>query len=169
MLIIRTLIGPLSEISGRQLPLFLGFCIWLLLQIPIGFVNNLPALLTFRMLGGCFGAAPVALVSAMYADFWEPAERGTATAVYSAAVVSIIRATISVLLCLIALMNKLVYWPDSGTNIWKLGHRESSGMALDRLDHHNIWCHCRYTGIYHDPRNLCAHSAASSQQKSGSL
>lgn len=78
--------GPLSELTGRKLPLFLGFFMWLLLQIPIGLINNLPALLVFRMLGGCFGAAPVALVGAMYADFWEPAERGTATAVYSAAV-----------------------------------------------------------------------------------
>lgn len=90
-LIVGTSTGPLSELSGRQLPLFLGFFIWLLLQIPIGLANNLPALLVCRMLGGCFGAAPVALVSAMYADFWEPAERGTATAVYSAAVVSMIQ------------------------------------------------------------------------------
>jgi len=78
--------GPMSEFKGRRLPLFSGFFIWLLLQIPIGVVNNLPALLVCRLLGGCFGAAPVALVSAMYADFWEPAERGIATAIYSAAV-----------------------------------------------------------------------------------
>lgn len=90
MLTLMASTGPLSELTGRKLPLFLGFFMWLLLQIPIGLINNLPALLVFRMLGGCFGAAPVALVGAMYADFWEPAERGTATAVYSAAVVSII-------------------------------------------------------------------------------
>lgn len=78
--------GPMSELKGRRLPLFSGFFIWLLLQIPVGVVNNLPTILVCRLLGGCFGAAPVGLVTAMYADFWEPAERGIATAVYSAAV-----------------------------------------------------------------------------------
>jgi len=78
--------GPLSELKGRRLPLFSGFFIWALLQIPVGVVDHLPTILVCRLLGGCFGAAPVALVGAMYADYWEPAERGTATAVYAAAV-----------------------------------------------------------------------------------
>ncbi|KAK5281230.1 hypothetical protein LTR40_005180 [Exophiala xenobiotica] len=78
--------GPLSELKGRRLPMFSGFFIWALLQIPVGVANNLPAILACRLLAGCFGAAPMTLISAVYADFWMPAERGTATAVYSAAV-----------------------------------------------------------------------------------
>ncbi|KIW54462.1 hypothetical protein PV05_06818 [Exophiala xenobiotica] len=78
--------GPLSELKGRRLPMFSGFFIWALLQIPVGVANNLPTILVCRLLAGCFGAAPMALISAVYADFWMPAERGTATAVYSAAV-----------------------------------------------------------------------------------
>ncbi len=66
--------------------MFSGFFIWALLQIPVGVANNLPTILVCRLLAGCFGAAPMALISAVYADFWMPAERGTATAVYSAAV-----------------------------------------------------------------------------------
>lgn len=78
--------GPLSEFKGRRLPLFSAFFAWTVLQIPIGVSNNLPALLACRLLAGCFGASPQVLVSAAYADFWEPAERGVATAVYSVAV-----------------------------------------------------------------------------------
>ncbi|KIW72173.1 hypothetical protein PV04_00391 [Phialophora macrospora] len=78
--------GPLSEFKGRRLPLFSAFFAWTLLQIPIGVVKNLPALLVCRLLAGCFGASPQVLVGATYADFWEPADRGVATAVYSVAV-----------------------------------------------------------------------------------
>ncbi len=78
--------GPLSEFKGRRLPLFSAFFAWTVLQIPIGVVKNLPALLVCRLLAGCFGASPQVLVGATYADFWEPAERGVATAVYSVAV-----------------------------------------------------------------------------------
>ncbi|KIW11627.1 hypothetical protein PV08_10929 [Exophiala spinifera] len=78
--------GPLSELKGRRLPMFTGFFIWTLLQIPVGVVNNLPTILVCRLLAGCFGAGPMVLISAVYSDFWEPAERGTAAAVYSAAV-----------------------------------------------------------------------------------
>ncbi|OAP59323.1 hypothetical protein AYL99_06621 [Fonsecaea erecta] len=78
--------GPLSEFKGRRLPLFSAFFVWTLLQVPIGVVNNLPALLVCRLLAGCFGASPQVLVGATFADFWEPAERGVATAVYSSAV-----------------------------------------------------------------------------------
>jgi DHA1 family multidrug resistance protein-like MFS transporter len=78
--------GPLSELKGRKLPLFGGFFVFAIMQIPVALAHNLPTILICRLLAGCFGAAPVVLVSAMYADFWAPADRGTATAVYSAAV-----------------------------------------------------------------------------------
>ena len=55
-------------------------------KYPSDWSTILPALLVCRLLAGCFGASPQVLVSATYADFWEPAERGVATAVYSAAV-----------------------------------------------------------------------------------
>jgi multidrug resistance protein len=78
--------GPLSELKGRKLPLFGGYFVFAIMQIPVALAHNLPAILMCRLLAGCFGAAPVVLVSAIYADFWGPADRGTAAAVYSAAV-----------------------------------------------------------------------------------
>lgn len=77
--------GPVSELIGRKIPLFGGFFIFALLQIPIALGHSLAGLLICRLLAGCFGAAPIALVGAAYADFWDPANRGTATALYSVA------------------------------------------------------------------------------------
>ena len=78
--------GPLSEVVGRKTPIFGGFFIFAILQIPTALAKNLPGILICRLLSGCFAAAPVVLVSATYADFWQPAQRGIASAVYSIAV-----------------------------------------------------------------------------------
>lgn len=77
--------GPVSELVGRKIPIFSGFLVFALLQIPIALGHNLTGVLVCRLLAGCFGAAPIALVSASYADYWDPANRGTATALYSVA------------------------------------------------------------------------------------
>ena len=77
--------GPMSEVLGRKIPLFTGYLIFALLQIPTALSRNLAGLLVCRFLAGAFGAAPVVLVSASYSDFWEPAQRGTAAAAYSTA------------------------------------------------------------------------------------
>ena len=77
--------GPLSEVVGRRPPLLGGYIIFALLQIPTALSHSLPGLLICRLLAGSFGAAPVVLVSASYSDFWDPAHRGTAAAVYSVA------------------------------------------------------------------------------------
>ncbi|KIX08540.1 uncharacterized protein Z518_03196 [Rhinocladiella mackenziei CBS 650.93] len=78
--------GPCSELLGRRYPLFIGYAVFALMQIPIALSKSLAGVLICRLLAGCFGSAPMVLVSAMYADYWTPAHRGTATAVYSMAV-----------------------------------------------------------------------------------
>ena len=75
--------GPLSELLGRKIPIFTGYTIFALLQIPISLVHSLPALLVLRFLAGAFGAAPLSLVSPTYADIWAPVARGHASAIYS--------------------------------------------------------------------------------------
>lgn len=77
--------GPLSELLGRKIPMFVGFFIFAIMQIPIALSPSLTGVLVCRTIAGCCGAAPVALVTAAYADFWDPANRGTATAMYSVA------------------------------------------------------------------------------------
>lgn len=78
--------GPLSELKGRRLPLFTGYLVFALMQIPIALSHNVAGILICRFLAGAFGASPVVLVSTVYADIWPPAERGIATAFYAAAV-----------------------------------------------------------------------------------
>lgn len=78
--------GPCSEFLGRRKPLFIGFGVFALMQIPIALTKSLAGILVCRLFSGCFAAAPTVLVGAIYADFWTPAHRGTATAVYSMAV-----------------------------------------------------------------------------------
>lgn len=77
--------GPLSEVHGRKLPLFSGFFFFAVFQIPVGLVDSLAGILICRFLMGCFGSAPIVLVTAVFSDFWLPAERGTAAAVYGLA------------------------------------------------------------------------------------
>lgn len=77
--------GPLSELVGRKIPLFVGFTVFALLQIPTSLSPTLAGVLICRFLAGGFGAAPVGLISSIYADFWDPVHRGIATALYSTA------------------------------------------------------------------------------------
>lgn len=78
--------GPLSELLGRKIPVFTAYFLFALLQIPTALSPTLAGVLICRLLAGCCGAAPVAVVSAIFADFWAPTERGVATSLYSAAV-----------------------------------------------------------------------------------
>ena len=55
---------------GRRTPIFVGYALFALMQIPTALVRNLPGLLILRLLAGTFGAAPMTLVSAVYSDFW---------------------------------------------------------------------------------------------------
>ncbi|KAK5100352.1 hypothetical protein LTS08_005101 [Lithohypha guttulata] len=77
--------GPMSELVGRRIPLFGGYFLFALMQIPTALSPSLAGVLISRFLAGCFGAAPIALVSASYADFWDPSNRGIASALYSVA------------------------------------------------------------------------------------
>ena len=77
--------GPLSELLGRKWPLFGGYLLFALMQIPTALSPTLPGILISRWFAGCFGASPIVIVSASYADFWEPAQRASATSLYSAA------------------------------------------------------------------------------------
>ena len=78
--------GPLSEMMGRKTPLFTGLVIFALMQIPTALAHSLPTILVCRFLAGSFASAPVVLVTATYADFWEGPQRGLASSVYSVAV-----------------------------------------------------------------------------------
>ncbi|KAJ5394878.1 Bicyclomycin resistance protein [Penicillium crustosum] len=77
--------GPLSELYGRKRPLFLGMFVFAIFQIPVAVALNLQTLFICRFLGGLFASAPLAIVSGILADMFEPVERGIAMAIFAAA------------------------------------------------------------------------------------
>ncbi|KAF5561185.1 major facilitator superfamily transporter [Fusarium phyllophilum] len=78
--------GPASELYGKRRPLFLGYAIFCICQLPCALAQNISLLLTFRFLSGLAGSSGLAILGGMYVDFLaRPAERGISTAVFSVA------------------------------------------------------------------------------------
>lgn len=58
--------GPLSELYGRKMPLFIGFFIFAVFQIPVAVAQNLHTIFICRFLGGFFASAPLAIVCPLF-------------------------------------------------------------------------------------------------------
>ena len=54
--------GPLSELFGRRIPLFMGFYAFAIFQIPVAVAMNLQTIFVCRFFGGVFAAAPLGIV-----------------------------------------------------------------------------------------------------------
>lgn len=76
--------GPTSELFGRKIPLFTGYALFIIFQIPVGVAQNIATILVFRFLQGVASAGPPAIVGGYLADFFGPVERGLAVAVFAA-------------------------------------------------------------------------------------
>lgn len=77
--------APMSELYGRRLPLFLGYAIFVIFQIPVAVAQNVQTIMICRFLIGVFGCSPLAVVGGAMADFWDPIDRAVAIALFSAA------------------------------------------------------------------------------------
>ncbi|KIW02092.1 hypothetical protein, variant 2 [Verruconis gallopava] len=77
--------GPISELYGRTRPLFTGFAVFAVLNVPLAVARNLETVLVCRFFGGVFSSAPLAVVGGALADMWDPVNRGIAAAVFSGA------------------------------------------------------------------------------------
>ena len=77
--------GPFSELYGRKIPLFTGYLIFAIFQIPVAVAQNLETIFICRFLGGVFGCAPLAVVGGALADFWGPVDRGIAIVIFGSA------------------------------------------------------------------------------------
>ena len=67
------------------MPLFGGYFVFMILQIPVATAQNLQTIMVTRFFGGVFGCAPLAVVGGALADFWDPLDRGIAVATFAAA------------------------------------------------------------------------------------
>lgn len=77
--------APMSELYGRRLPLFSGFAVFAIFQIPVAVATDLQSIMIFRFLIGLFGCSPLACVGGAMADIWDPVDRAVAIAMFSSA------------------------------------------------------------------------------------
>ena len=62
--------GPLSEAFGRTIPLFSGYFVFCIMQIPIAVAQNLQTVMLIRFLGGISGSAVLAIIGGVLADVY---------------------------------------------------------------------------------------------------
>lgn len=77
--------GPLSELYGRKIPLYVGYLAFAIFNIPVATAQNLQTIFICRFLGGFFGSAPLAIVGGALADLHGPVKRGYALCIFSGA------------------------------------------------------------------------------------
>ncbi|KAK4502937.1 hypothetical protein PRZ48_006364 [Zasmidium cellare] len=76
--------GPFSELFGRKAPLFVGYFIFAIFQIPVAVAQNLQTIMICRFFGGFFASAPLAVVGGALADIFDPINRGVAMSLFGA-------------------------------------------------------------------------------------
>jgi MFS family permease len=79
------LFGPASEVFGRRLPLFAGYLVFAIFQIPVGVAQNVQTIMLGRFFGGFAASSPLAVVGGALADIWGPIERAYGVCVFAAA------------------------------------------------------------------------------------
>lgn len=70
--------GPMSEAYGRKIPLFTGYAIFTIFQIPVAVAQNVETIMLGRFFGGFAASSPLATVGGLMADVWMPLERAYA-------------------------------------------------------------------------------------------
>lgn len=80
--------APLSELRGRRLPLVVSMFGFSIFQIAVASAKDLQTILICRFWGGIFGAAPLAVVAAVFSDMFDNRTRGLAITVFSMTVFS---------------------------------------------------------------------------------
>lgn len=75
--------GPMSEMLGHQMLLYMGLGGLLVFQIPVAVAENVQTILVCRFFSGVFGSAIFSVVSGMTVELYEPIPRGVALAASS--------------------------------------------------------------------------------------
>jgi MFS transporter, DHA1 family, multidrug resistance protein len=74
----------MSELYGRRRPLYCGFFIFAIFQIPVAVAQNLETIFICRFLQGASGSAAQAITGGALTDIWTLQQRGFAMAAFSA-------------------------------------------------------------------------------------
>ncbi|KAF4629983.1 hypothetical protein G7Y89_g8164 [Cudoniella acicularis] len=75
--------APLSELKGRRLPLVISMFGFSIFQVAVATAKDLQTIFLCRFWGGMFGAAPLAVVGAVFSDMFDNRTRGMALTVFS--------------------------------------------------------------------------------------
>jgi len=81
-----TLWAPLSELRGRRMPLVVAMFGFSIFNIATAVGKDLQTILISRFFAGFFGAAPIAVVAAIFSDMFDNKTRGIAITIFSMAV-----------------------------------------------------------------------------------
>jgi MFS transporter, DHA1 family, multidrug resistance protein len=76
----------LSELYGRKIPIFAGYFVFGVFQIPVAVATNVETIMICRFLGGFGASAPLVIVGSAFVDFWDPVTRGVAIGIFAAAI-----------------------------------------------------------------------------------
>lgn len=74
----------MSEVMGRRFPLFSGYILFAIFQIPVAVAQNITTISVGRFLSGFFAAAPLSVVGGALADLWDPIPRAYAICIFAA-------------------------------------------------------------------------------------
>ena len=80
--------GPASEVFGRWIPLFSGYAVFAIFQIPVAVAQNVETIMLGRFIGGFAASAPLAVVGGALADIWSPLQRAYAICIFAASAFS---------------------------------------------------------------------------------
>ena len=69
---------------GRRVPLFAGYLVFAIFQIPVAVAQNVETIMLGRFFGGFAASSPLAVVGGALADIWGPVERAYAVCVFAA-------------------------------------------------------------------------------------
>lgn len=75
--------GPASEAYGRRVPLFFGYCLFGIFNVPVAVARNIETIMLGRFLGGFFASAPLAIVGGALSDIWDPIPRAYAICIFA--------------------------------------------------------------------------------------
>lgn len=78
--------APLSELSGRKLPLLIGMFGFGIFNISVAVAKDIQTIMMCRFFSGFFASAPLTVVAAAFADMYSNKHRGTAITIFAALV-----------------------------------------------------------------------------------
>lgn len=68
---------------GRKVPLFAGYFVFAIFQIPVAVAQNVETIMLARFLSGFGAAAPITIAGGVLADLWGPVERAYAVCAFA--------------------------------------------------------------------------------------